>query len=286
MILFDFSPIVIGSVHAAKKDIETANGDIGLIRHLVLNTIRSLTAKYKREYGETVIATDTGSSWRKQQFPQYKANRAKNREKSSLDWNLIFIALDQIKDELIHFYPGKVISIPTIEADDIIGRLTQNAKEPVVIISPDSDMRQLLNSSVMQYSPLLKKEYNMTIKEASDEFLTKLIKGDPGDGVPNIRSDDNVFVENGRQTPIRSKDIDEIIQSGNIPAAIERKFGTTAVRNYYRNRSLISLTDLPESITDKIDSAYQSATSGNRHAFMNYLIEKNLGALTTALEEF
>jgi hypothetical protein len=56
-----------------------------MIRHMVLNSLRSYRSKHSAEYGELVIACDTSHYWRKQAFPYYKANRKKNQESSELD---------------------------------------------------------------------------------------------------------------------------------------------------------------------------------------------------------
>ena len=51
--------------------------EIGLVRHMVLNSIRAINSKHRLKYGELIIATDTMRSWRKDVFPYYKANRKK-----------------------------------------------------------------------------------------------------------------------------------------------------------------------------------------------------------------
>jgi 5'-3' exonuclease len=51
-----------------------------LLRHMVLNAIRSYNVKFRREYGQMIIACDDRRSWRKELFPYYKANRHKDRE--------------------------------------------------------------------------------------------------------------------------------------------------------------------------------------------------------------
>ena len=81
MIIVDFSAISIASVFS-----QPANTlDESMIRHFILNSLRMYNVKYRAEYGEMVIACDH-KSWRKSVYPEYKAARKKNREKSKIDW--------------------------------------------------------------------------------------------------------------------------------------------------------------------------------------------------------
>ena len=58
--------------------------DEALIRHFILNSLRMHNEKYRDQYGKMVICAD-GGSWRKDYFPQYKANRKKGREEDTKD---------------------------------------------------------------------------------------------------------------------------------------------------------------------------------------------------------
>ena len=51
-----------------------------LVRHMVLNSLRGHNKKFRKEYGDMVIACDSGNVWRRQAFPNYKAGRKANRE--------------------------------------------------------------------------------------------------------------------------------------------------------------------------------------------------------------
>ena len=71
MIIVDYNAIAIAGVITQKMQI-----DEHLIRHMILNTIRMYNKKFRKEYGQMVIACDH-SSWRREVFPQYKASRKK-----------------------------------------------------------------------------------------------------------------------------------------------------------------------------------------------------------------
>jgi len=203
MILIDYSGIALGSIIVQKTL------DENMIRHMILNSIRMYRSKFHKQYGEVVIAADGANNWRRGAFPQYKANRRKGRDESDFDWGEAFRILHMVKDEIKENFPYKVIHEEGCEADDIIGTLVQNTQEfgnfePVMIISADGDFKQLQRyDNVKQFSPLLKKF--VVENHPRLHLAEKIIKGDKGDGVPNVLSDDNVFIEELRQTPVTKK---------------------------------------------------------------------------------
>lgn len=286
MILFDFSPIFHGAVHASSKDLRTPT--IDLLRHLTLNTIRSYVHKHKAKYGETILTVDS-SSWRKNVFAYYKARRGEKREESDIDWTTIFAYMKEIIAELVEVYPGRVIQVPGAECDDIIGALTRqfHTAEPILIISPDKDMQQLMKyPNVRQWSSLLKKEMKADGRKL---LIEKLIKGDKGDGIPNIRSDDNAIVIKKRQPPITDKFLEEAFASENIPELIRDTFGEDAVRNYYRNKKLIDFDEIPSELREAILDRFVELGSPSKMRgmkFMNYLVQKKMPLLAQSISDF
>ena len=143
---------------------------------------------------------------------QYSAptNRKKDRDKSSFDWNEAFRILNMVREEIAENFPYKVIHIDGCEADDIIGTLCHefgrelNNGEPILILSGDKDFVQLQKyANISQYDPVRKK----WVKNSTPEMflIEHILAGDRGDGIPNVLSDDNVFVENRRQKPLSKK---------------------------------------------------------------------------------
>jgi 5'-3' exonuclease len=189
-----------------------------MVRHMVLNAIRSFNQKFSHEYGEIVVACDNTNNWRKKEFPYYKANRKKNQEKSELDWKGIFDCLGKIRQELKDYFPYRVIDVECAEADDIIaalvhtrGKIVSSANnEKILILSGDKDFIQLhVYSNVRQYDPVRKKfiEHNDPERYLKEHIL----KGDSGDGVPNVLSGDDCFVIGQRQKPLTTKKIEAIL---------------------------------------------------------------------------
>jgi hypothetical protein len=265
-------------IGSSKKPVEE-----NLVRHMILNVIRTYVKKFKETHGpEVVIACDNRNYWRRDFFPQYKASRKKSRDASGHDWNSIFECLHKIKEELKLYSPYKVIDVDTAEADDIIAVLTMKyaAHGKVMILSSDKDFAQLQKfPNVEQFSPILKK----FIKEPlpSVQLKQMIIRGDKGDGIPNIMSPDVVFTEGGRQKPITEAKI--IVWLNQEPKEFCNE---DMLRNYKRNELLIDLTLIPESLQKTIIDTYESTTAKTRQVFMNYMIANRLKNLLEIIDEF
>lgn len=282
MIIFDFNQVAISNlmeqIGSSKQSVDEA-----LVRHMILNTIRTYVKKFKSTHGpDVILACDSKNYWRKEIFPYYKANRKKARDSSGHDWSSIFECLNKIRSELKEFSPYKVIEVDTCEADDIISILVQkySATEKVMILSSDKDFAQLQKfPNVTQYSPIMKKY----IKEENPNVFLKehIIRGDKGDGVPNILSSDDVFVNGGRQKSIRETSLSEWINQ-----SVEDFAKGEILRNWSRNEALIDLTKIPDMLKTKIINNYEESVPKSRQIFMNYMIEKRLKNLIEVFDEF
>ena len=82
MILDDMNQISVASVmmhlHMSKKIIPEA-GMTGNVRYMILNSLRMYRTRFSSEFGELVLCYDSKHYWRRDYFPQYKANRKKGR---------------------------------------------------------------------------------------------------------------------------------------------------------------------------------------------------------------
>lgn len=264
------------------------NIDENLIRHMVLNSIRMYNVKFKGEYGEMIICADDRKYWRRDVFPYYKASRKKDREASPFDWNLIFETLNKIRDELRDTFPYPVLQVDKTEADDIIGTLCHkygvdlmnSSTEKILILSSDKDFMQLQKfANVEQYSPAAKKFLKTN---EPDKFLREhIIKGDRGDGIPNILSSDDTFVTDKRQKPVTEKKL-------NIWVAEEpvQFCDSLMLRNFKRNESLIDLGKIPVEYQQKILDAYESAPRNGRDKLLNYFIKNRMKQLMEHIQEF
>jgi hypothetical protein len=282
MILVDLNQVLLAGLMAQIANQKNAKLEEDLIRHMVLNIIRNHVKNFKAEYGEVVLCCDNRKYWRKEFFPFYKAGRKKTREKSDLDWHLIFDILAKLKQELRETFPYKVIDVEGAEADDIIGTLVPiyARGQKILILSSDGDFLQLqqYGPNVKQYNPSLKKY----IKSENPliELKEKIIRGDKGDGIPNMFSPSDCFVRDLRQKPITKGVMEKYLNE-----SVET-YSDTDKANYYRNSTLIDLTKIPEEIKQKIINMYNETKPASRQKLLNYFIEHKLKNLMDVIEEF
>ena len=276
-LLVDFSQIVIGSYMTAAK---YSTVDMDVIRPAVLNTLRIYRNKFVSEYGELILCCDDRHTWRKDIFPNYKASRKKTRKVSGIDWNNLYDCLNQLKDELRYWFPYKLIQVEKAEADDIIAILVNLIHERTLILSSDKDFVQLQTFNIRQYSPMQKKFVDSESAERS--LHEKIVRGDVGDGIPNIMSDDNVFIDEGRrQKPVTKKKVDAWYE-------LEPDMYCTAemLRNYKRNKQLVDLGEVPDSIRLNIIKQFETTQVGERSRLLTYFVNHRLKNLTESLSEF
>ena len=278
MIIVDINQIMISNLMVT---IHRDNLELGedLIRHMVLNSLRGHNKKFRKQYGEMVIACDSGNVWRKQIFPNYKAGRKANRAKSEHDWEYIFDLLSKVKNEIKQFLPYKVIEVESVEADDIIAVLCKRTNEKVLILSGDKDFIQLHNDRVKQYNPVLNKFVGQG-ENPSLYIREHILKGDRSDGIPNVLSDDNVFIEGRRQRPLSKKKIEAWCNE------IVPTFNEEEQKNYDRNKKLIDLSCLPKEIEDKINNEFNDVKVATRDKILGYFINKKLKTLIESIDEF
>lgn len=282
MILIDFSQIVISGITSALSQTKIKNPDEDLILHFALESLRKVVKRFKGEYGEVVICCDNKKYWRREEFPHYKATRKQNREKSKLDWNLIFKIINQLKLDLKDNFPYKVIDVDGAEADDVIATLTKNnyKNEKIIICSSDGDFKQLQKySNVKQYNPAT--GIFITSPNVASELKEKIIRGDSGDGLSNILSVDECFIIGKRQTPISSKKIEEWLDK-----SPEEFCSEEMLTRYYRNKKLIDFDEIPEYINNSIIDQYNTTEKSNKTKTYNYLINKNMFNLLECLGDF
>jgi len=280
MIILDLQQTMISNLMAQLGKHTNVELEEGLLRHMVLNSIRSYIAQFGKEYGELVIACDDKNYWRRQLFPYYKANRKKAREQSDIDWKTVFDSLNKFKEELKEYFPYRVIQVETAEADDVIATIVKHVDEPILILSGDKDFVQLqLTNRIKQYDPVRKKwiQHNDPYKYLQEHIM----KGDQGDGIPNFLSNDNCFVIGQRQKPLRQSKIDQWV--GKKPD----QFCTVDMfRNFKRNEQLIDLNYIPSEIQTKIIDQFNTQSGKKRDKLFNYFIKNKLKNLMESVGDF
>jgi 5'-3' exonuclease len=285
MVLVDFNGLAVGSIMGSLNRGEGLSEN--LVKHIIINNLRLYRKKYSEgKYGKIVICCDS-RSWRKDVYPEYKANRKTGREKDKHDWAAIFDLIDSTLNDLRENFPYAVIKIDNAEADDIIGALTIHKAcpmvgEDVVIISADKDFIQLQkHGHVIQWSPL----FNKMVKDPNPTkyLFEHLCKGDTGDGVPNVLSQDNALVDHIRQSPMTKKKMAEWWENKD---KLKEVMPQEVFRNYIRNREMIDLDRTPEAIKKESIDQYENYKYPNRQNILTYLIENRMKMLIENAGEF
>jgi hypothetical protein len=298
MILIDYSQIALASILTFQQDLKSGDSNkiVDLIRHVTLSSIKSYKKKYGKEYGEIVICCDGRKYWRREVFEFYKANRKKARDASDLDWKLIFDTLTQMREDIAKHFPYRVLHLDRAEADDIIAimaKWTQDnglvqqglveESQKVLILSSDHDFIQLQKyPNVSQWSPNVKKFIKVTDAERYTKYITHVVKaGD--DGIPNILSPDNIFLQEGvRQKPVSAKRLAEFMELGFDACRNDEER-----RNWHRNVQLIDLDKIPADIEQDVVNAYlNTKVTGDKMSALKYLMDHRCRVLIEEIEDF
>lgn len=284
MQLVDFSQMVLRALFASLGKYQNTPIEESQVRHLTLNILRSTRKKFFAEFGELVICADHRHTWRRDVFPYYKANRKKSREESEIDWTHLFEIIEKIRGELRDFFPYKFIMADGAEADDIIGVLCHEhgtrglaTGEPIVIHSSDKDFVQLqVYANVQQWDPTNKK----WIRDADPEGfrIEHILRGDAGDGVPNVLTADKALVLGERQARLTSKRLALLRESTD-------NMDSLTLSRYHRNKMLIDLAETPQSIREEILEQYERPVN-SRKGLINYFIAHRLKNLMTDIQDF
>jgi len=312
MVLVDFNGIFILHLMKSLSADPTASIEPDYVRPIILNSLVRINQKFRHEFGEMVICCDDNSSWRKKFFKHYKGNRKKQRKKSKYDWRLIFDVLETLRDEFKENLPYKLVLASWAEADDVIAVLCKQSQEKfikqglvqtlekVLIVSSDKDFIQLQNySNVQQYSPY-HKEF-LTHDDPKTYLKEHIIRGDATDGIPNMLSQDNVFMcDELRQKTIWTKKLEVWIEQHPVNFCLEiaqewcskdkdldeEKEHNRLLKNWKRNKILIDLNSIPRSIEKAIFESFQEEPKGKKAKMHMYLGQHGLNKLMDKIGDF
>lgn len=284
MIIVDLNQVLFATFFASVGKYTNVQIEEPLVRHMALNMLRNINKKFRNDYGDMIIAADSVNNWRKEYFPYYKASRRKAREESDVDWKSMFKCMDSIRSDLRDYFPYNYIQIEGCEADDVIGTIVEHehanyAEGSILIVSGDKDFKQLQKwNSVSQYDPVRKRWINDP--DGEDYLEEHILTGDKSDGVPNILSDDNVFVTDQRQKILTGKRRVEL-------KGIEDRHEDKYYRNYIRNKTLIDLSCTPKELKEKILIEYEKGPNvQDRSQLLPYMMKHKMRNLIEHLSDF
>jgi DNA polymerase-1 len=132
------------------RPLTTSRGENTSAAYGVVNFLRLLHQNHKPSYLGWVH--DSGTSFRHETYPDYKATREKLSQDLQQDFDR---GMERICD-LLEAYRIPVLTVPGYEADDVLGTLARQAVQQetnVVIVSGDKDFQQLVRPGVWLLNP-------------------------------------------------------------------------------------------------------------------------------------
>ena len=189
LLLVDGSSYLYRAYHAM-PDLRAVAGDptsapTGAIRGMI-NMLQSLRKEVPAAYVACVFDAK-GPTFRDTLYPQYKAQRAPMPDDLRSQIQPIH--------EMVRHLGWKVLDVPGVEADDVIGTLAHLASEQgmdVVISSGDKDLAQLVNERILILDTMNNKRRDLAGVEAEFGVPAHLmldyqtLVGDAVDNVPGV----------------------------------------------------------------------------------------------------
>ena len=179
-LIVDGNIFLMSSVFAHRKNKRVA------ISYLVLLQL----FKYIREFkpNKIYLVADKSSSWRREIYPAYKANRKPFRNSfPDIDWDEVFKEYNELLSSIQSFTPINVVQIEHLEGDDIISYLCRYTPGENIIVSKDKDLSQLLVlPNVKMVYP--KKKMEVVEELEGDIVLNKIKKGDASDNIKGAKT--------------------------------------------------------------------------------------------------
>lgn len=277
MILVDLSPVIISNMHVHLKEVKEIKPI--LFKHFIFATLGTINMRWKKQYGEMVIAVDSSPYWRSDIFPEYKKHRTKD---SNIDWKTVFEVFDDVITGIHDNFTWKIIKVKKAEADDIIATMVKEHynNEKIMIVSPDGDFKQLQKyKGVSQYDIIRSKSLRTT--SPVYDLKEKIINGDRKDSICNILSEPDSIVKKVRQKSMKKTNLEQWKKMNPNFFCNE-----SMMKRYSENQKLIDFDYIPEEITFNIIEEYKNAPVGNRKMIYKYFIQNRFKNLITRVADF
>lgn len=252
---------------------------VGLALHITLSGLKKMQDLFTPDH---LVFCAEGRSWRKEFDENYKRNRADKasaqtpEQKEEMD--LMFEMINDFLDFVDSQTNSTMLRAHGCEADDFIARWIQtHPDDQHIIISTDTDFRQLLSHNVKQYNPVMELLYTIygvldskgnqaydkkgvALPVPDPEFLlfSKCVKGDTSDNVfsayPGARMKSTkkaVGIEEAYEDRHRKGYAWNSFMNHNWQHHSGRE--VTVREMYEHNQILVDLTKQPQNILDILD---------------------------------
>jgi len=263
-VLVDFNNLCFRHFFANEEiAIATPHPNFTIWRYTMINSIYHMLTKFNN-VSKLVIAVDDKNSWRKSYFPRYKESRKKTRDKSDVDFSILYAQIDEYRKELRHHFPFKIIKVQSAEADDVIAVIAMEGKDDYVIVSNDEDYLQLCNDKIRIWNP---KDNEFKVYEDTEEFIVKkCLMGQSKDDIFNILTpNDWGMTEStiGKRKPgfgpaayDKVENLKEFLRKPYKHKLYKEPFDLE--KHFKRNRILMDFKKIPNTIRDRIWKEYDN----------------------------
>lgn len=264
-IIFDMNNLAMRYVYK----LANKNDFLELLPYSIFNAIvdfsENMAVTLEKHYTIALAGDCSWHYWRRDIYPQYKADRKEKRSRDAIDWEAVWKCVENFEFNAFTYLPFiTLVGVDGCEADDIIYSLAKKS-EDCIICSSDSDFVQLIDKHVHLYSPMAEdfvfNYYRDNVCYTPEQFLNwAIITGQHGkDNVFNICTPSDwdcskrkpgvgsAFV---RKLEKRASEAGESLE-----AYCSREYKDT----WERNKKLIDLSQIPEEYSKKIDELLEDS---------------------------
>jgi 5'-3' exonuclease len=284
ILLIDGHNLVHSSLYVAiSQHPDDNNTGFPIWKNIICESVFSKIKKYQPN--KVILAFDTKNSWRKEIYPEYKANR-KVDPKSLINFEKFYPVLDTFIDTFKRsFSTIKVLKISRCESDDIIAILTKEFAKvestEIQIVSADKDFMQLQKfRNVSQWDSIRDKVVKSLNPKKDLEI--KLLTGDSGD---------NIFPLFKGCGPVTAEKLlaGKAVKVNKEPKTFDQVLNEEELKNkYLLNKTLISFEEIPQDIQDVILSQYNNyeVKEFNGADVWNFFIDNDCKRLAEAINSY
>lgn len=192
LIIIDGNAIIHRSFHALPPTLRTKDGLLVNAAYGFTSFLLKALAEFKPEY--IILTLDkAGPTFRHEAYTEYKATRTKAPDE-------LYEQIPLVK-EIAAAFDIPIFELSGFEADDLIGTLSQQAKNEknleTIIMTGDMDTLQLVDEKVKVYTMSRGLNDSVLYDEAAvinryglrpDQIIDyKALRGDPSDNIPGVR---------------------------------------------------------------------------------------------------
>jgi 5'-3' exonuclease len=256
MIANDFSNLAHRMLYTSILNAQKSGGlttpksslhDMNIIKpfflHLLFNNLKYVKETFSlHDNEEMVLCLDSGS-WRKDYYPQYKANRKATREVSQINWEQFYKILNETLEVVTQHFPLKVLKYEKAEGDDVMAVLAKHFhnQERILLITEDKDARQLLEyPNVQVYRPIRREFVNLTKDELIQWRIEHILLGDTSDNIPTIKTDTEFtseFLEYLKEKEVKLPTTNQVFHFNTLSNHQELLNDYTGVDKYGKNNT-------------------------------------------------